>query len=175
MFDKYIVRARGCKLEWAEEARVLRRHNARAGQRRIGREMNLGGVCRRPPAALSSLSLPDPSSHPLYRLWLNFIRVVSCNDRGAEVEVSLVQSVQLRFSECKTKGVTYLGMGSVLMIAPFHEGFGGRNPCVFFCAGRSLAQFSQSIKFEGIDAEITLCLSLWRGVHDVSHVGLKGD
>ena len=112
-------------------------------------------------AALSSLSLPDPSSHPLYRLWLNFIRVVSCNDRGrAEVEVSLVQSVQLRFSECKTKGVTYLGMGSVLMIAPFHEGFGGRNPCVFFCAGRSLAQFSQSIKFEGIDAEITLCLSV---------------
>ena len=111
-------------------------------------------------AALSSLSLPDPSSHPLYRLWLNFIRVVSCNDRGAEVEVSLVQSVQLRFSECKTKGVTYLGMGSVLMIAPFHEGFGGRNPCVFFCAGRSLAQFSQSIKFEGIDTEITLCLSV---------------
>ena len=55
MFDKYIVRARGCKLEWAEEARVLRRHNARAGQRRIGREMNLGGVCRRPP--LSPLCL----------------------------------------------------------------------------------------------------------------------
>ena len=114
-----------------------------------------------PAAALSSLSLPDPSSHPLYRLWLNFIRVVSCNDRGrAEVEVSLVQSVQLRFSECKTKGVTYLGMGSLLLIAPFHEGFGRRNPCVFFCAGRSLAQFSQSIKFEGIDAEITLCLSV---------------
>ena len=31
--ERYIARARGCKLEWAEEARVLRRHNARAGQR----------------------------------------------------------------------------------------------------------------------------------------------
>ena len=60
IFDKYIVRARGCKLEWAGEARVLRRHNAHTRRstaigRRIGREMNLGGVCRRPP--LSPLCL----------------------------------------------------------------------------------------------------------------------
>ena len=148
--------------------------------RRIGREMNIGGVRARASAAargrrsflfVSSLSEFSPAISTLAEFHSGRVMQRS----GAEVEVSLVQSVQLRFSESKTKGVTYLGMGSLLLIAPFNEGFGRRNPCVFFCAGRSLAQFSQSIKFEGIDAEITLCLSLWRGVHDVSHVGLKGD
>ena len=94
------------------------------------------------------------------------------NERETEVEVSPIQSARLRFPECKTKGVTHHRRGSGgAGRAPTRAesaALGGGNPC-WFCTDSSLArsllaQFSQSIKFEGIDVEITRCVACMMSV-----------